>query len=361
MMASEQFSRIFTLIKYKWIMGLTATIERLDGKEKLLKKYAPVCDTITQQEAIRQGWISDFVEINLAVPLSVGEEQGMHNLDKQVRHYLSKFGSDFEVMRSCMNQAGAKSYAALMYPGEDPDVAGKQLVVSAVQGYRLIKKRQEFLYKTQRKVDATVELIKEFGLKTIMFSQSTDFADKVNHVLGDCSVVYHSNLETQNRLITKTKEYKTQSGANNFIANNPEAKVKQSGNLWICSWKESTKFGVKKQKDEALRLFKDARSKKQVIVTAKALDQGFDVKDIELGIEASRTSNPTQRIQRTGRVARNFTYKDGTKKRGIYINLYIPGTRDEGWLRASQKKGADRVVWLRTIDECVEFVNDLLK
>lgn len=37
------------------ILGLTATLERLDGKEIIIKKYAPVCDTITLNEATQNG------------------------------------------------------------------------------------------------------------------------------------------------------------------------------------------------------------------------------------------------------------------------------------------------------------------
>lgn len=34
------------------ILCLTGTLERLDGKEELIKKYAPVCDSVSMKEAI---------------------------------------------------------------------------------------------------------------------------------------------------------------------------------------------------------------------------------------------------------------------------------------------------------------------
>ena len=46
LMAADTFSKIFDCVSYKNILGLTATFERLDGKEVLISKYAPVCDTI---------------------------------------------------------------------------------------------------------------------------------------------------------------------------------------------------------------------------------------------------------------------------------------------------------------------------
>jgi hypothetical protein len=37
------------------ILCLTATLQRLDGKEVLIKQYAPVCDSITLSEAQGEG------------------------------------------------------------------------------------------------------------------------------------------------------------------------------------------------------------------------------------------------------------------------------------------------------------------
>lgn len=55
---SESFQHIFTTVNYNMILGLTGTFERLDGKEKLIQYYAPVCDTITLTEAEKEGWVS---------------------------------------------------------------------------------------------------------------------------------------------------------------------------------------------------------------------------------------------------------------------------------------------------------------
>jgi len=53
--ASDQFRQIFTNVSYKFILCLTGTLERLDGKEKVIKQYAPVCDVITLKEAEANG------------------------------------------------------------------------------------------------------------------------------------------------------------------------------------------------------------------------------------------------------------------------------------------------------------------
>jgi superfamily II DNA or RNA helicase len=53
--AANQFSQVFKTVKYKLILGLTATIERLDGKHELLKQYCPVVDTVTIEVAKANG------------------------------------------------------------------------------------------------------------------------------------------------------------------------------------------------------------------------------------------------------------------------------------------------------------------
>ena len=57
---SEVLSNILTNTKYKLILGLTATFERLDGRHEILAKYAPVCDTITMEDALLNGWVSKY-------------------------------------------------------------------------------------------------------------------------------------------------------------------------------------------------------------------------------------------------------------------------------------------------------------
>ena len=59
---SETFKKIFEVVSYKMILCLTGTLERLDGKEILIKKYAPVCDTITLEEASKNGWVANSKE-----------------------------------------------------------------------------------------------------------------------------------------------------------------------------------------------------------------------------------------------------------------------------------------------------------
>lgn len=57
---SEVLSNVFKVVKYKAILGLTATFERLDGRDRILAKYAPVCDEIPIEVAMANGWVSPY-------------------------------------------------------------------------------------------------------------------------------------------------------------------------------------------------------------------------------------------------------------------------------------------------------------
>lgn len=77
--ASDQFSQVFSKVTYKLILGLTATMERLDGKEYLIKKYCPVVDEITQMEAIINKWISDYKEYQVLIEVDNIDEYKQMN------------------------------------------------------------------------------------------------------------------------------------------------------------------------------------------------------------------------------------------------------------------------------------------
>ena len=90
--ASTSFSTIFNVVKYKLILCLTGTLERLDGKEELIKKYAPICDKITMDEAVKNGWVSPFTEYVVMIKTDLTE---YNELNKRFNAYFSYFGWKF--------------------------------------------------------------------------------------------------------------------------------------------------------------------------------------------------------------------------------------------------------------------------
>ena len=79
--ASPKFKK-WALTNYRFLLGLTATMKRMDGEEEFLLQKAPVFDTILHQEALDRGWISDVLEINCPVFLTKEERLKIRNSPK---------------------------------------------------------------------------------------------------------------------------------------------------------------------------------------------------------------------------------------------------------------------------------------
>lgn len=344
------------LIKRTHMLGLTAT------PNDTVTRYCPIIDRVTEKEAIDNDWISNYLEFNLGIELSESERYEYEKITEAINNQLPKFGNNpLAVAERCLN--GGEDQKGKYYPDMLwCEMVAKKLGWNAqldlneeknreinvlynpnmIKGcakflFAGIRDRTQLLYKSRTKVEISLEIIKRFDkMKTIVFSQSTEFADKLNDAINqyysnhsiiplqgkdiptlggyEVSVAYHSNLQT--RMMVSDKTGKT------------------------------IKFGLKRLKDRAIERIKNDESR--VICTASSLDKGFDVEDMRLAIIASRTQNKDQRTQRGGRVKRKeLSYKEKV----IIVNIYYENTKDEDWLRESQKDAEFDVYWIKNVDE----------
>lgn len=123
LMAASTFAQIFTKVKYKLILCLTATLERLDGKEEIIKKYAPVCDTITMQEALDNGWVAPVKEYAVLLNVDLTE---YNKINKKFNSYFAYFNFDFKCGMSCLQDPKYRNYYA-----KTLNIAPKQLAAIA--------------------------------------------------------------------------------------------------------------------------------------------------------------------------------------------------------------------------------------
>jgi len=343
----DEFFKVIdgTYIKYDNNLGLTATYEDSKGRHKKLKDLFPIIDKITEEEAIEKGYISPFIEFNLGVTLTNEERIKYNEFTDVISKNINKFGKNgLDLATKCLGggmHSNGKKYEASHYvygwashkgwrrnlnldnPQDKQinDLWNPHLIFGYAQKLlNAIRFRKNILYNCESKLKISKELALKFNtLKTIIFSQSTTFADKLNLFLneeeGKCSVVYHSNLQT-------------------ILLPSPK-----TGKL--------IKFGKVRLKREAIESIKTGKAR--IICTASSLDKGFDVEDVSLGITASGTSNFTQYKQRGGRVKR----KDIFNKNNIVmlINLYVKDSVDERWLKKRQSKSIHGVYWADYVKE----------
>tara|TARA_R110000796_G_scaffold61674_6_gene142636 strand:+ start:2907 stop:4337 length:1431 start_codon:yes stop_codon:yes gene_type:complete len=334
-------------------LALTATYEEPRQRHKKASSLYPIIDKISEIEALKESYISPYVEYNLSVKLTSEEQYAYDDATKLVTKHINKFGKHgLELAQKCISggkHQNGKHYDAVKfvygwagYNGwrKDLDLSDpRQNEINelwnprAIFGYAQtlfasIRKRKNVLYNAKNKVYTCINLIERFpNLKAIIFSQSTAFADSINLALNNNdfkSVVYHSQLKTELRPSPKT------------------------GKL--------VKFGKVRLKRLALESIKSGESK--IICTASTLDKGFDVQDIVLGITASGTSSFNQKKQRGGRVKRIDVLNPN--KKALLINLYVKNTKDEAWLKKSQSTSTNFINWVDDIEN-INFSNNYFK
>lgn len=259
-------------------MWLTATFNRKDGNHKALLKIAPKVDSVTFEEALRNNWVSNYQIFNIGVEFTDKERYKHYKIKKQLEEIYETVANElgYEVAYVEKNMWDIKFLIQEEH---------KHLYPEANAYQSLISQRKNLLNNAQQKKDLTIWLLKESklnNLQSIVFSQTREFADYVHEHTEKESVVIHSGMTDNQRI-------------------------------------------------KAFKQFNDGRTKKRIICSVKALNEGIDVPKLEFGIMAAGTSSKKDAIQTLGRVVRLY----GDKK-AVFVNIYVKDTQDFIWLKNRQ-------------------------
>lgn len=239
--AAETFKLVFENISAKFILGLTATLERGDGLHKIILEHSKVVDVVTVVDALKNRWISSFKVYNIAVPFPEEEAIAYKKANNGFKHFAAKLGGKFDAFATA--QEWIKS--------DDKEQQGK-----AAAYYNSMRARKKICLNNTNKIPAIKKLVDYFDDRNgLLFSSNTEFADTAQKTLGDIAMTFHS------------------------------------------------KIGKRDQK-KVIKRFKDKRTKVRILSTVKALNEGFDVPNSSLGIIAGSTSSRITFIQQLGRVVR---------------------------------------------------------
>lgn len=287
---AEYWFNVFDVIEYKAILGLTATLERSDGRHNLILEKVPIVDEITLEEALREGYISDYKIYNLPVELTKGEQLDYRKTLNNYMYYERLLGGKFEAW----NQANTR----LQKSNKENYTTDEKR--EALMFLRYVNKRKSILHNAFNKVQVTRDILNLYpDRKSIIFCESIDFAEKIDDVLAKQSVIYHSRLTV-------------------------------------------------KQKKEAIARFKDGRTSINVLTSVRALDAGVDISGVNLGICCAGTSKSLQSIQRLGRSIR--VNENGTI--AYYFNLYVKDTQEEKWLK-SRCYNIPNIEWIDSLNNLI--------
>ena len=239
--ASTSFFQIFNSVTYKMILCLTATIKRLDGKEDIIKKYAPVVDTITLEEAEANGWISPVKNYLVLLDVDLTE---YNKLNQKFNAYFAYFNYDFSLaMRLVTNWQERVKWAKKM--GLTP----KNVTAMAFDWNRALKARKDFIANHPKKLEICQKILNARNdKKCIVFAPTIKMCELVG-----TDYILHSRC-------TKKKNSETLTQFNNAL------------------------FGS--------------------IGSSKALTEGVDVKGLSVGIIMNVNSSKITAVQKRGRICR---------------------------------------------------------
>ena len=298
---SKHFNTVIDRTKYHWILCLSATLEK-EHVNFLHKKGIGCINRLTADDAVKNGWLSPYRI--LCVPIQLGDEdrERYDKMHKEFNKHFATFNFDFEFAMKCVTNKDARQELATKLGWEV-----NRIDAAVFNWNRNMRLRKEFLYHIETKIDAAIEITKTLGMQTILFGQSIKGADKINDALGDKCVEYHSKLTS-------------------------------------------------KQLKDNLKRLRDGRTKVDYISSAKGLEAGFDLPNLQLGITWSRTSKALRATQTLGRILRKVEGKTA-----YFIELYVPDTQDENWLKKSLV-GQKNVLWCNSIDQVYDIIdNDTAK
>lgn len=285
--SSNTFKNIFNTVKYKYVLGLTATFERLDGKHAIMAMYCPVIDEVTTRECMLNGWIAPYKEYH--VILDAPDIEEYKKMNREFVKHFEFFDFSWDIVQNCCGPKGMAfryKLAKEMAPYGDREKQLKLITNHAVQTMHLVQQRKAFINNHPKKIQV---------------------AQKIIEARPDCKIITFSNN-------IKTAE--------------------SIGGGYVYTGKES-----KKKCRITLEEFKSME--RGVLHTVKKADTGLDIPGLSVAIMLGIDSSRIRAIQSRGRVVR----KEGDKIAEIFV-LTIDGTVEQKWFAKSRAN--DNVI---TIDE----------
>lgn len=278
---STEFSKIFNSVQYKYILGLTATFERLDGKEIIMQKYCPPIDQITLEEALLFGWVSEFKEYLVLIDVPDIEEYLSYN--KEFVKSFEFFNFDWNLVNRCIGKEGFIERARLrdeICPHGSQEERKKvftNITYHATNFMRALQKRKAFINNHPKKLELARKIINSRPFsKIITFSNNVKMAEAI--------------------------------GIGNVYSGKDS---KKKGRMTIDEFKQVSTG---------------------VLNTIQRANEGLDIPNLSVAIIIGTDSSKIKSVQRTGRVVR----KEGDKQAEIF-NIVINQTVECEWFRKSHE------------------------
>lgn len=181
---ADTFALVFSKIKYRIILGLTATLTRLDGKDSIIRNFCPVIDEITLLEAQINNWISNYKEY--LVLLDVPDITHYIDLNREFEKYFEFFNRDFSLIMSLVGPKGYINRTKLrdiMCKENNPKIRQevlKNITFNSARFMSLLQARKKFINNHPEKIRITREILEaRKNSKIITFSNNIKMAESI--------------------------------------------------------------------------------------------------------------------------------------------------------------------------------------
>ena len=285
-------SNVFNVVKYKSILGLTATFERLDGRDRILAQHAPVCDEIPIEVAMANGWVSPYKDY--VVILDVPDIALYKEYNREFHEHFGFFSYEWDTVMKLVGKDGFKkrkeyTNKICTNPDEWKDVF-KAVTYHSVGLMRTLKNRKAFIANHPEKIRVAQKIIE---------------ARKDKKIITFCSSV-------------KVAE----SFKNGYIFTGKDGKRKNKMTLEEFSKEESG-----------------------ILHTCKLAEEGISIGDLSVGIMLGVNSSKTKQVQTLGRILRL-----SKGKQAEFFTLVIRDTAETEWMRKSRSSDYYEIIDEEALD-----------
>lgn len=278
---SEQFLNVFKQIKFRFFLGLTATINRNDARDLILTAKFPIVDSIPVKECLKNGWVSPVKIFKVYLEPEDIDVYNQHN--ERFKEFFNYFNNDFQIAMSCIGAKGymgRENFLNYKYPearSEQQKKAVRPIINANTFGFmHELKMRKNYIYNHPDKIRITEKIIESLQKeKIITFSKTIKTADKIKPNIENCFYLHSGKTRKKNR-ITLDEFNELSSG---------------------------------------------------VLNSGKMLEEGITIPNLNIGILVSYDSSRISLIQKLGRILR---YEEG--KEAMLFVLVIKNTVEESWV-----------------------------
>jgi superfamily II DNA or RNA helicase len=265
------------------VMALSATIDPFE-----VRGYGKIIYSYTFADAVRDELVPRFDLMNVAVPLTKGEQEDYDELTEKIGDQIQQVKLMFEDQLRGVPDTWffRKLKQLLLRPDGTEEPSIKYL-------FGLLFRRTKIVYTAQYKMRLAKEisqlLLNQGRKKMIAFFERIQSAEDVQEDLA---------VETAERL-------------------------KQELAAICPMWCRVLHSGLPQDERRSV-LDEFRRNGVSALLTCRVLDEGLDVPQIDAALLVASTQSRRQRIQRIGRALR----KGNGGKRPLVITLHVPGTTD---------------------------------